>query len=294
MSYEIARSGMIRADALNAFGTLRSHWPEYLMEAGELALYMFFTCAFATLLQHPASPVRHLIANDFFRRALMGLGMGATVVAIITSPWGKQSGAHFNPSVTLTFYRLGKMDSSDAAFYVTAQFLGAVSGVAIVTLVLRGAPGQAAVHYGVTMPGAYGSAIAFVAEMTISFILMSTVLFVSNRENIARYTPYFAGALIATYWTLESPLSGMSTNPARTFGSAFYASYWHSLWIYFTAPPLGMLAAAETFLRIRGGVGPRCAKLHHTNNKRCIFHCGYRTARARNSQIGAVQQGERN
>jgi hypothetical protein len=43
------------------------------------------------------------------------------------------------------------MDFPDAAFYATAQFLGAVGGVAIVTLVLRGAPGQAAVHYGVTM-----------------------------------------------------------------------------------------------------------------------------------------------
>jgi aquaporin Z len=272
----VVASGTIRANAVNAFGSLRFHWPEYLMEAGELALYMFVTCALATLLQHPASPVRYLIANGFFRRALMGLGMGVTVVAIITSPWGKQSGAHFNPGVTLTFYRLGKMNFSDAAFYITAQFFGAVGGVAIVTLVLRGAPGQAAVHYGVTMPGAYGSAIAFVAEMTISFILMSTVLFVSNRENIARYTPYFAGALIATYWTFESPLSGMSTNPARTFGSAFYAGYWHALWIYFTAPPLGMLTAAEIFLRVRGGVGPRCAKLHHANNKRCIFHCGYR------------------
>ena len=280
---EIARSETITASALNAFGNLRFHWPEYLMEAGELALYMFVTCALATLLQHPASPVGHLIANGFFRRALMGLGMGATVVAIITSPWGKQSGAHFNPGVTLTFYRLGKMDFADAVFYVTAQFFGAVSGVAIVTVVLAGAPGQAAVHYGVTMPGVYGSAIAFVAEMTISFILMSTVLFVSNREHIARYTPYFAGALVATYWTFESPLSGMSTNPARTFGSAFYAGYWHALWIYFTAPPLGMLAAAEIFLRVRGGVGPRCAKLHHSNSERCIFHCGYRGARVCNS-----------
>jgi aquaporin Z len=266
-------------DAMNAFGSLRLHWPEYLMEASELALYMFVTCALATLLQHPASPAGYLIADGFFRRAFMGLGMGATVVAIVTSPWGKQSGAHFNPGVTLTFYRLGKINFSDAAFYVTAQFLGAVGGVAVVTFVLRGAPGQAAVHYGVTMPGAYGSTIAFVAELTISLILMSTVLFVSNREKIARYTPYFAGALTAMYWAFESPLSGMSTNPARTFGSAFYAGDWHALWIYFTAPPLGMLVAAEIFLRVRGGVGPRCAKLHHSNDKRCIFHCGYRTAR---------------
>ena len=65
--------GMTRANAVNAFGNLLFHWPEYLMEAGELGLYMFSTCAIATLLQHPASPVRHVIANSFFRRAVMGL-----------------------------------------------------------------------------------------------------------------------------------------------------------------------------------------------------------------------------
>lgn len=265
-----------RPGALNAVGSLRLHWPEYLMEAGQLAIFMFFACAFATLLQHPASPVRHLIVGDVSRRALMGLAMGATVIAIVMSPWGKQSGAHFNPAITFTFYRLGKVELWDALFYATAQFLGAISGVAIAGYVLRGAPGNEAVRYAATVPGVYGDAIAFVAELMISFILMTTVLFVSNRETLARYTPYFAGALVAAYITFEAPLSGMSMNPARTFGSAFHASYWHALWIYFIAPPLGMLGAAEVFLRARGGVAPRCAKLHHANDKRCIFHCGYR------------------
>src|SRR5215470_2976629 len=62
--------GMTRANAVNTLGNLRFHWPEYLMEAGELGLYMFSTCAIATLLQHPASPVRHVIANSFSRRAV--------------------------------------------------------------------------------------------------------------------------------------------------------------------------------------------------------------------------------
>jgi aquaporin Z len=251
------------------------------MEAGELGLYMFFACAFATLLQHPASPVRQFIVGDFTRRVLMGLAMGTTAIAIVMSPWGKQSGAHFNPAITFTFYRLGKVQLWDTLYYAAGQFLGAISGVAVATYVLRGATGHDAVRYAVTVPGAYGDATAFVAEMTISFVLMTTVLFVSNSETLARYTPYFAGALVAAYLTFEAPLSGMSMNPARTFGSAFHASYWHALWIYFVAPPLGMLGAAEVFLRARGGVAPRCAKLHHANDKRCIFlHCGYQTARA--------------
>ena len=277
------RTAVCRHDALNALGSIRLHWPEYLMEAGESALYMFFTCAFATLLQHPASPVRHFVASAVSRRALMGLAIGATVIGIVMTPWGKQSGGHFNPAMTFAFYRLGKVAFWDGLFYIAAQFSGAISGVAIAGYVLRGAPKNTAVRYAVTAPGVYGNAWAFAAELTISSILMITVLVVSNRGTLARYAPYFVGALYATFITFETPLSGMSMNPARTVGSAFHASYWHAIWIYFAAPTLGMLVAAEVFVRARRGVDPYCAKLHHANNKRCIFHHGDRTAWARNT-----------
>jgi aquaporin Z len=71
---------------LNAFGSLRIHWPEYLMEAGESASYMFLVCAFATMLLHPISPVSHLIHRGIYRRALMGLLVGSVVVAIVLTP----------------------------------------------------------------------------------------------------------------------------------------------------------------------------------------------------------------
>lgn len=260
-----------RSRASIALGTLALHWPEYLMEAGELGLYMFFACAFATLLQHPASPVRQFISSSLARRALYGLAMGSTVIGIVTTPWGKQSGGHFNPAITFTFYRLGTVELWDALFYAAAQFSGATCGVAIATYVLRGAPENSAVRYAVTVPGVYGNAGAVIGELTISFVLMITILFATNGKQLARYTPYFVGALYAIYIAFETPLSGMSMNPARTFGSAFHASYWHAIWIYFIAPTLGMFCAAEVFLRARGGVAPYCAKLHHANNKRCIF-----------------------
>ena len=249
---DIAKSGIINAEAVSAFGSLRLHWPEYLMEAGELAVYMFFACTFATLFQHPGSPFGHLILSAALRRLLTGLALGATVVAIIMSPWGKQSGGHFNPAITLAFYRLGKVDPWDVLFYAAGHFLGAIVGVALAVLVLRGASGDGAVRYAVTVPGVYGYTAAFIGELTLSFILMTVLLFVSNHDNLARYTPYVAGALIATYITFEAPLSGMSTNPARTFGSAFYARCWRGIWIYFTAPPLGMLGAAEFFCELVG------------------------------------------
>lgn len=241
------------------------------MEAGELGLYLLFACLFATLLQHPASSVRHLISGSLARRALYGLAMGSTVVGVVMTAWGKQSGGHFNPAITFTFYRLGKVRLWDALFYAVAQFSGATCGVAIAAYVLRGALANGAVRYAVTEPGRYGNAGAFVGELTISFVLMTTILFVTNNAKLARYTPYFVGALYAIYIAFETPLSGMSMNPARTFGSAFRATYWHAIWIYFIAPTLGMLCAAEVFLQVRNGAPPYCAKLHHANNKRCIF-----------------------
>lgn len=245
------------------------------MEAAELALFMLSACAFTVLLYHPASPLANSFPNDILRRALMGIAMGSTAIAIIFSPLGKRSGAHFNPSVTLTFLRLGKVAPADAAFYILAQFIGGITGVLTATLLLGPALAEPHVSYATTQPGPQGPLVAFLAELLISFVLMSVVLRVSNTKRLARWTGVFAGALVATYITFESPISGMSMNPARTFGSAFGASVWMSLWVYFVAPPIGMLLAAEVFTRGKTRRTAHCAKFHHYNNQRCIFQCNF-------------------
>jgi aquaporin Z len=230
----------------------------------------------ATLF-HPASPAVAAIPSPLVRRVMTGVAMGLTAIAIVYSPLGKRSGAHFNPSVTLTFLRLDRVAPQDAAFYVAAQFAGGVAGVALAAMLLGDRLAHAAVNYAVTAPGPHGAAAAFGAEAAISFGLMTVVLLVSNTPRIARFTGVAAGILVATWISVEAPLSGMSMNPARTFGSALSAHAWRALWIYFTAPPLGMLAAAETYVRLRGRA-PFCAKLHHDNPSRCIF-CAHREAR---------------
>jgi len=67
----------------------------------------------------------------------------------------------------------------------------------------------------------------------------------------------------------------MSMNPARTLGSAVFASNYMALWVYFTAPLVGMLLAAETYVRAGRGRTAHCAKYHHENGQRCIFFCRY-------------------
>jgi aquaporin Z len=254
---------------------LAEHWPEYAIEAGSLGLFMISACTFGTLLGHPASPVVRFIRDANLLRVLMGLAMGATSVALVYSKWGKRSGAHLNPATTLTFFRLRKIEAADAFFYIAAQFAGAVSGVYVANLVLRAWLSHPSVNYVVTSPGRYGYKWAFIAEVAITLLLMSVILRVSNTPKLNRYTGLFAGLLVMTYISVEAPISGMSMNPARTLGSAFSAGHWTALWIYFTAPPLGMLTAAELYVRSRGPAGVLCAKLHHDNHERCIFRCRY-------------------
>ncbi len=252
-----------------------SHWPEYLMEAAGLGLFMISACVVTVLIQHPRSPVRSALADPLVRRSLIGLAMGLTASGLVYSPWGKRSGAHFNPTITLTFLRLGRVEAWDAVFYVMAQFAGALVGVLVASAVLGNALNHAAVGYATTRPGPSGRGIAFLGEFIISVGLITVVLFVSNVPRIARFTGLCAGVLVALYIAVEAPLSGMSMNPARTLGSALPAWTWTGLWIYFTAPLLGMLTGAELYCAVSAH-GVACAKLHDQNSYRCIFRCGYR------------------
>ncbi|HKA52453.1 MAG TPA: aquaporin [Candidatus Binatia bacterium] len=273
-AHAISRAARLCGSPLLA--ALRRHWPEYVMEGAELGLFMISACAFVVLLEHPTSSVHQSIPDPVLRRTLMGMAMGLTAMGIIYSPLGQRSGAHFNPAVTLTFFRLGKVELWDAAFYSAAQFVGGLTGVVLSAAVLGDLIAHPSVRYAATVPGMSGVRGAFLAEVVISFMQMSLVLRATNTPGLARFTGLFAGAMVAAYISLEAPYSGMSMNPARTFSSALPARLWTGLWIYFTAPPLGMLLAAELYVRRWGVRQVFCAKLHHHNNKRCIFRCGYK------------------
>lgn len=243
------------------------------MEAAGLGIFMISACLFGAVYENLASPVRQAISSSLLRRILMGISMGLTAVGIIYSPWGKQSGAHINPSITLTFWRLGKIQNWDTFFYLVAQFAGALVGVATAAVLFGKTIAGPNVRYVVTVPGDAGAMVAFAAEFLMAFGMMSMVLHASNHPRLSRLTGVFAGLLVATYITVAAPFSGMSMNPARTLGSALPARIFTALWIYFTAPPLGMLCAAQVYLWRKGQAAVDCCKLHHNNPRRCIF-CG--------------------
>ena len=253
---------------------LRAHWPEYLIEGWALGVFMISAGLVTTLFDYPGSPVNHALHDGDLRRVLTGVCMGLTAMALIYSPWGKRSGAHMNPAVTLTFLRLGHIAPWDAVFYIVAQFVGGTLGVLVVLAVLGNAFAEPPVRYVATLPGMQGVAIALLAEFAISFAMMTAILRASNSQQLMRYTGVLAGVLVATWISIEGPLSGMSMNPARTFASALPGNVWTGFWLYMIAPVAGMQAAATLFTWQRGPSAVKCSKLIHADDQRCI-HCGY-------------------
>jgi aquaporin Z len=252
--------------------TLRHHYPEYAIEAVGLGIFMISASVVTALLELPTSPLRQAIADPLFRRFLIGVAMGLTAIAIIYSPWGKRSGAHINPAVTLTFWRLKKIQTWDACFYIMAQCIGGLTGLWFASILLGAAIANPSVNYIVTIPGQEGELVAFLAELAISFGLMTVVLNVSNHMRISQFTGICAGILVAIYITFEAPISGMSMNPARTLASAIPAQIWQAIWLYFIAPPLGMLLAAEVYLRQgkKKRQSELCSKLCPNSETPCI------------------------
>jgi aquaporin Z len=254
---------------------MRHHLPEYAIEGAGLGLFMLIASLCATVLEHPASPVRAAVPDPVARRALMGLAMGSTVIALVYSPWGRRSGAHLNPALTLTFWRLGKVRGSDVAGYVAAQLVGGVAGTLLAAAVIGAALAAPEVNYIATVPGAAGRAGALAGEVAIGFTQMTAVLWLSNTPRLAPRTGLVAGVLVAIYIVVEAPLSGMSLNPARSLGPAALAHTFDTFWIYLAGPLTGMLLAAEAFVRTRGLAAVLCAKLHHGGGAPCPFNCGF-------------------
>ncbi|MBI2373065.1 MAG: aquaporin [Deltaproteobacteria bacterium] len=250
----------------------RLHWPEYLIEGALLGALMITIGGLVTLFEYPGSAVHAALDSAALRRAFIGAGVGLAVTLLAYSPWGKRSGAHMNPAVTLAFLGLRKISRVDAAFYVAAQFAGGTLGVALAAAIFGAAFTEAPVEFAVTIPGEAGPWVAFLAELVLSAGLMITILAMTS-SNVASLTGFVVGALIAVYIALEAPLSGMSINPARTFASAAPLGSFGHLWIYFVAPTLGAVGGALVYVAM--GRRAYCAKLIHESEESCI-HCAWK------------------
>ncbi len=228
---------------------IKKHWKVYLMETSGLAGFVIGAGLLTILLEHPDLPVMQSKFGNYamLRRIPIGIIMGAyiTVVALL---FGKKSGAHINPAVTWTFYRLGKIDKRQAILYTVAQFAGAIFAAQFLKLTVGKWFAHPLINFAITAPKPpYGSMSAFIAEFIISFIIMLMVLLASSSKRFEKFVAILSGILIAMYIIIETPFSGMSLNPARSFTAALAGNKWEHLWIYFAAPIPAMFIAGEVY-----------------------------------------------
>jgi aquaporin Z len=245
------------------------------MEGTELSALMLSTCIWGTLTYGDDSPFNPLALSAVSKSILMGIAVAITTFIIIVSPFGRRSGAHLNPSVTLTFFWLGRVHRWDAAWYMVAHFVGAIAGVLAARQILGLRLSAPSVLYMVTVPGKHGSAITFLGEFLLSGLLMATVLYSSNHRLLTRFTPVLVAMLTILLFVLSPSRFGFSVNPARTFSSALFAWVWQGVWIYFSAPCLGMLSAAAIYIKTVGLNRVYCAKVFHDVRSPCPFRCQF-------------------
>jgi Major intrinsic protein len=104
------------------------HWAEWGSEFAGTGILLFGGLSGLFLDFAPGSPVAAVLPGESVRLLITGLILGATGLLVTVTPFGRRSGAHLNPSVSLAFWRRGHMHPHDLIGYVTAQTAGAVWG----------------------------------------------------------------------------------------------------------------------------------------------------------------------
>lgn len=220
----------------------RKRWPLFLSELVGTALLVLVGLSIVIVVFGDGTPMARLLPDEGTRRLLTGFLFGATGASIALSPVGKVSGAHINPVVSLAFWLWGKLDLGTALGYVAAQLAGACMGS--LPLLAWGATGES-VAFGATLPGDGRSMMEVVLGEAIATFAMLTLLivFLAFRES-RRFTPALFPPLYAVMVYLEAPISGTSTNPARSLGPALVSGQWHGWWAFWVGPLLGLVFAA--------------------------------------------------
>ena len=223
----------------------RALWKLFAAEAIGTALLLAVGLSIVIIDFGTGSPLLHLLPDPAARRAVTGFLFGTTGASIALSPLGKESGAHINPVVTLAFWLMGKLKPRMALGYVAAQIVGAALGS--LPLVAWGAMGRS-VAFGATEPGAAtGAVLALAGETVTSFALIFGLFMFLRHDRLKHYTPALFPPLYAFMVWLEAPLSGTSTNPARSFGPSLIANVWSGWWVYWLGPLIGTLIAVALY-----------------------------------------------
>ena len=220
----------------------RFPWWLFISELIGTALLVVVGLSLVILMFGAGSSIAQALPSEGQRRLITGFLFGTTGALIALSAVGKASGAHINPAVTLGFWLFRKLDSRIGLVYVCAQLAGAAVGA--LPLLAWGSMGRS-VAFGATLPGeGYATQTVLLGEVITTFTLVSLLVVFLGFRQLRPFTPAIFPFLYALMVYLEAPISGTSTNPARSLGPAIVSGQWEGWWIYWVGPLSGSLAAS--------------------------------------------------
>jgi len=242
---------------------LKSDWKLFVAEAIGTCLLLFFGLSIVIFNWGEGSVMANLIPSEPVRRLFTGFLFGLVGCLVTISPVGKYSGAHINPAVTLAFWLRGKIKFDTMIGYVLSQLFGGIIGC--LPLLAWGKQGKS-IEYGITLPGNAGVTSAFIGEIIATACLIIYLYVFIGRKQLRNYTPYGIPFLYAILVWLEAPLSGCSTNPARSFAPALIVGNFIDHWVYWIAPVIGVIIVT-LFFRWR-----RINRIYKMESARVSYH----------------------
>jgi aquaporin Z len=242
-------------------------WTLFAAEFLGTAILVGVGLSFVILNFGKGSPVITLIPDAGLRRAITGFLFGSTGALIAVSWIGKESGAHINPVVTLAFRVKGKIGWVHAAGYIFFQLIGGIAGA--LPLLFWGNMGTS-VNFGGTFPGSNYSDWSALAGETVTTLLLVFFLFIFiGHKKLKSYTPLLFPILYAIMVFAEAPVSGTSTNPARSVAPSVISGNWTAWWVYWIGPIAGaLMGAAIHRLKFFKRFEVKVAKLYHFEHDR--------------------------
>jgi len=180
---------------------------------------------------------------------MLGISL-AFGLAIVAAAYGigPISGAHLNPAVSLGAFLSGRMSAASLVTYVIAQLVGAVIGAAVLYLIASGKTGyDIAVNglgqngYGAGYLGEYSLTSALVFETVMTFLFVTVILGATQDGVPAGFAGLAIGLTLAAIHLVGINVTGVSVNPARSFGPAVFVGgkAVADLWVFIAAPLAG-------------------------------------------------------
>jgi aquaporin Z len=168
----------------------------------------------------------------------ISLTFGIAVTLMIIA-FGKYSGAHLNPAVTLSFAYLKLFEKKNIVNYIVVQLLGGIAASVILKLIF-----SRHASLGNTIPN--GNVwVSFTLELVLTFVLMLVILlFSQSKKSVHQFTAYAIGLTVGLEAFFAGSICGASMNPARSIAPSIVSGNTTFLWIYITAPILGALLAS--------------------------------------------------